>query len=204
MAILLGSIGSLITIFSAFSFTPEMKKQMLVQSLDKVSGNLKFMAELAKENGFDVGANKIKKFHQEIKEQKQTVETQMVDSSENRSDIIFYKGRKWVFIEGKYHLYNPQNIYEINGVRTYYKVNTQAPSVAKAEDRSDAQGAENEAESVAERLMENPLRAYTPQGFADLKQTLKEAKANMKKRNEALKAIAAEDQRFQSDTDSIK
>ena len=103
-------------------------------------------------------------------------------------DIVEYNGRKWVNIRGKYHEYNPKNVYMVDGVKTLF-IPTIEPEAVK-EKTVAAADAQEEGESSVERALHNPLSVYTPEGMADMMKNLEQAKKNMAERDKLLKDLS--------------
>ena len=135
-------------------------------------------------------------FHQKVAEQKEA-DYEANERREN-SYIYHHNGKKWVFIQGKYYEYNPDNIYVVNGIKTFYE-----PPSSNKKPR-DAVSKRNYQKVTATRVVRekpsnptrnlptNPLGVYSKDGMAQLKQNLNQIQVQMKQRNEALKALSKE------------
>ncbi|MBX3021032.1 MAG: hypothetical protein KF799_05090 [Bdellovibrionales bacterium] len=86
-----------------------------------------------------------------------------------------------VKIEGKLYTYNPRNVYNVNGVPTYY--DPSANRKAFVETTGDAA-------RIVERMVDKaPMAVYTPQGVSATMEGAKDAGRLMQRKNKALEDL---------------
>lgn len=140
-------------------------------------------------------------FHKQVQEQKE--KDQKANEARENSYIYHFDGKRWVFIQGKYYEYNPDNTYNVNGIPTMFLPpgapqkggfalsikNQQLQKITSTKIIRQPEVLEAAAISPELSLLDDPGKAYTKDGMAQLKQNLKDIRVRMKERNHALKEL---------------
>lgn len=137
-------------------------------------------------------------FHQKVADQKEAD----YEANERRENSFIYhhNGKKWVYLDNRYYEYNPDNIYMVNGVKTFYEPNSpykRTASLARETKNYQRVTATKvvrpKPSNPVDNLPTNPLNVYTKDGMGQLKQNLNQIQVQMKQRNEALRALSKEE-----------
>lgn len=214
------SLGTGVFLFSAFSHSPhvamsfgEYFSQNIVNKQQWLPENLKASiqnalvkksmdGEMTSEVSKPAEVNRAKGV--ETAQPGQDQEAKGSNGPSGMAGVTHYGGRDWVMIQGKYYLYNPKNIYWVDGVTTYFKPDIYKPEgvaekkqvlvdVQKPPDPQLAQADEPAAPQIPVLdAAKTVLHGYSPQGMQELKQNLQKIQEGMKARNDALRALQNE------------
>jgi hypothetical protein len=113
--------------------------------------------------------------------QSSVVSDTQIQTGENS---MMWRGKIYVRIAGRWYLKSADDVYTVNGVKTYFVDKSAAGELA----RGGATG-EDEASGLIESLTGNPFGAYSPTNIQKAARELKKAKANLDKRDTYLENL---------------
>jgi hypothetical protein len=228
LASLIGGTSGAVFLFSAFSHSPQVTMSLQQRAIDVMIENKESFPETVRDQIAKLESDKEAKQRSVFKDLARPIQKlnsledvkgrdlkNQTDSSAHRgtvsaasAGITQYGGRDWVFIEGKYYVYNPKNVYLVNGVSMFYKPDMYDEKLAE-----ESQSVSDTSVSVSAKVAQAKpaaafdvptsgntaidkakavLHGYSPAGMAELKQNLQQIQEGMKARNEALKALEKE------------
>ena len=121
-------------------------------------------------------------------------QAQIKESEQRRAEkaIVRHKEVDYVLINGKYYRYNPDNIYLINGVKTFYKpggydkMRDKRAKAAQNRLRMAHSKSSSKLLKNANSLTANSMKGYSREGIQQMQETLKELQRNALMRNKML------------------
>lgn len=119
------------------------------------------------------------------------------ESEQRRAEktIVRHNEVDYVLIQGKYYRYNPDNIYEINGVKTFYKpggydqMRERRAKAAKSRMQVAHAASSSKLLKNANALAKSPTKAYSKEGIQQMQDTLRELQKNSLMRNKMMDSI---------------
>lgn len=104
-------------------------------------------------------------------------------------DLGEEEGSNEVWIDGKKFQANAKHIYEVDGVRSLVK----KPTLSETQEEPPKGGAERlSTTTLGDKVLKNPMHAYTPEAMEELKRTLEEAQQQSQEKEAALKELLKE------------
>ena len=183
--------SSLLFIFSAFSVPEPIKTHPFVLYLqDKgrdVFKELKYSAPV-------VPKSVLQQAEQIVEQAKETAGYEERVTVDPETGAYLFKGKKYVYIEGQYHPYNPTHRYKVNGMTVFHKVSKSEALLKKEKKEAYLRKIRGESDpenhqEITEYTPQMGLKAASPDNIQKMMKSLKQSQRRLQERNSALEQV---------------
>ncbi|NQZ02455.1 MAG: hypothetical protein HRT45_17490 [Bdellovibrionales bacterium] len=132
-----------------------------------------------------------------LAEQRRLTQEYIRKSQEKRAKqgLVKYREVDYVRIDNKYYPYNPKNIYNIDGVKTFFipggydRFRTERAKARIKSLETKYNLSNNQLVDNAQQLLDNPLEGYSPKGIRKMQETLYQIKQQAEARTRMMESL---------------